>query len=323
MISAKKADLSTSAAPPCPHCAGHETGLYGSFPLKDGTRQQRFRCRRCRRTFSQYTGTPLYYLKKRELWGRNALAMSKKFSVRRTAAVLKVRVSTAFRWRHRLLGAVSGRPQAPLSGQVAVGEVYIRYSAKGSRQGNRPGAIKGLSDAEGLGQLAILATGPRPWGGSAAVAGHTGPSHAAQGPRPFRRFVDGKPSCVLLAANEKNQLATPLVGTGRPSAADLSACLKAAVRRDAVLFAAGLAPFAEACRRLAIACHEAPLRGRVQNPGRSAELLRSALYGWLRSFRGVATRYLGNYLAWFRHSRRFTHLAREEASHLLLREAAV
>lgn len=245
----------------CPHCASERTFKYGSFARKDGSRQPRRICRSCGRTFNENTGTPIHYIKKRSEWRRLPQVMANSETVRRTAAILGISRDTAFRWRHRLLAAVADRPQPTLSGQVGAGEAYIRYSEKGSRGTLGPGARRTV---------------------------------AASTQRRFRRFVDGKPSCVLLACSEKHQVSV-IIGAGRPALGDLRACLQRILMPGTVLQAAGMGPYSLACQGLGV--HHTATR---DTASRKVDRVRSGLYGWLRRFRGVATRYLPHYLAWHR-----------------------
>ena len=274
----------------CPQCRGDRIHGHGSFPLKDGTRQPRYRCLACDKTFNHHTGTPLAYLKKRDRWERLAGCMVQELSVRQTAAALDVQVATAFRWRHRLLSALGRRPQPSLTGTVAAGEAFVRYSEKGSRHTSGPGA-RG--------------------------------SRCGHGRRPFRRFIDGKPSCVLLACAGEQQ-AGVIVSRGRPRPEDLVGRLKDLLEAGVELCASGRAPYAEACRRLGIAHWEASGQGSAvgfAHLSRSLNRLRMGLYGWLKRFHGVATRYVSNYLTWHLFTERTFRLPAATAGQQLLADA--
>lgn len=278
---------------PCPHCGSSCTQGHGSFVHKDGTSQRRRLCRTCGRTFNPNTGTPLHYLKKRSRWAQMAEGMVNQLSVRKAAAFLGVQVATAFRWRHRLLSALCRQPQPLLTGIVAASEAYLPYSEKGSRRTSGPGAH-----------------------GSRFT-----PVRRTTGQRPFRRFVEGKPSCVLLACAGEQQVT---VIVGRPLPEGLQSCLAEVLGAGAELWAGGLAPYAEACRRLGIAHRDLLAQGTagwVSHPCRGVDRLRVQLHGWLRKFRGVATRYLHHYLAWYRFASRSARLLPADPGQHLLIEA--
>jgi transposase-like protein/IS1 family transposase len=113
----------------CPHCRGTHIVLWGKRK-----NIQRYRCKDCRKLFNDLTGTPLAYSKKLDKWTAMAHAMQDSLSVRKTAKKLDISISTAFRWRHRLLNGLNQfRINTTLSGIVEMDETMFRYSEKGSR----------------------------------------------------------------------------------------------------------------------------------------------------------------------------------------------
>jgi len=246
-----------SPRPACPHCAHQRAHSHGSFRRKDGTLEQRYICRACRRTFNRCTNTPLHYIKKRDRWANLADAMVKVHTVRRAASILRVTVTTAFRWRHRLLDALRDRPQPKLDGSVAVAEAYVPFSEKGVRGSER-------RTGQGL----------------------------------FAR----KPSCVLLLHTREQQTAIIASG-GRPRVEDLVERLAPVIQAGAEIWSSGLGPYDQACRRLGLRRSNVPEQRGIQRFW-AAESMRRSLFGWLGRFQGVATRYLDNYLCWFRFARR-------------------
>ena len=76
----------------CVHCQSGNVKRWGR-----ATGTQRFRCFDCGKTFGPLTGTPLAKLHKRGSWLTMIKALHDSLSVRATAAVCGVAVSTAFR----------------------------------------------------------------------------------------------------------------------------------------------------------------------------------------------------------------------------------
>ncbi len=91
--------------PQCPHCGT-------SDPVRWGQSQgvQRFRCRKCGRTFNLLTGTPLARLRYKERWREFAEAMREGKSIRKSAELSGIHRNTSFRWQHRFLN-VPARPK--------------------------------------------------------------------------------------------------------------------------------------------------------------------------------------------------------------------
>jgi len=86
----------------CPHCAAGGAVIRGrSNGLK------RYFCKICGKTFNALTGTPFARLRHKDCWTEFAGSSSDGDTVKTSAARCGVAGSTAFRWRHRFLGAVT------------------------------------------------------------------------------------------------------------------------------------------------------------------------------------------------------------------------
>ena len=113
----------------CPYCQSTEIWRWG---YKDGV--QRFRCKKCRRTFNAFTSTPLAKLKRRDAWLTYCEAIIQGLSVRKAAHVASIHKNTSFRWRHRMLTAPQNVCDVEMKGIVEADETYFLESFKGSRQ---------------------------------------------------------------------------------------------------------------------------------------------------------------------------------------------
>lgn len=118
--------------PVCPHCSGRRIQRWGGFAGR-----RRYRCRACRRTFSDFTATPLAYLKKVERWPAFCTCLIADPTVRDCAAQLGVDPTTAFRWRHRALYALEATDDVTFQAQVSLVELWFARSAKGARNLDR------------------------------------------------------------------------------------------------------------------------------------------------------------------------------------------
>ena len=97
---------------------------------------RRYFCRGCGKTFNCLTGTPLARLRHKERWSEFGASMSKGETVATSAERCGVAGSTAFRWRHRFLRAVSGGV-VKLRGIVEADETFVLASRKGERNLDR------------------------------------------------------------------------------------------------------------------------------------------------------------------------------------------
>src|SRR3954462_132417 len=226
----------------------------------NGLRRDRYKA--CGKSFNALTGTPLARLRLKERWLDFTQSLSVGATVRGSAAQCDGALTTAFRWRHRFLTAVK-TTTAPLRGIVEADETYLLDSRKGDRHLDRP---------------------PRKRGGKAA-----------------RRGLSREQVPVLVAADRTGTTLTAVLPT--VSASAIQAVLEPAAGPDLLLVTDGASCFPPAAAALGIS-HEAL----VQSAG---ERVRGELHiqtvnsrhqqikGFLRAFRGIAPKYLANYLRWF------------------------
>jgi transposase-like protein len=112
----------------CGHCGSTKH-------VKHGIRNdlQRYKCRKCGKTFNQLTGTPLARLRKKGRWFTYSECLNKGYTLIKSALVTEISESTSFRWRHRLLKNLQDLQPKGLNGVVESCETYFRYSEKGRR----------------------------------------------------------------------------------------------------------------------------------------------------------------------------------------------
>jgi len=255
----------------CPHCACEKVKLWGSA---NGLR--RFRCTNCRRTFNSLTGTALARLRYKERWLDHTDALADTKTIRKTAEVLDVAVSTAFRWRHRFLAARRANKPGSMTGIVETDETYFRRSYKGSRQWSNP--------QEGEPEP------PRKRRKRGKPTGHRGTPLAEQVPVLIirdRQQTTGDAILPDTGAKTIAQHLIPLLGK------DVVLCTDASKAYGVVAREAGI--------------HHEPVN--VANGERvradvfhiqNVNAYDSRLKRWMTGFQGVATKYLASYLAWRR-----------------------
>lgn len=239
--------------PHCLYCATPRVQRWGCF-----SGRQRYRCTACGRTFSDFTGTPLAHLKLLDRWPAFCDCILASLTVRHAARLLDVNKDTAFRWRHRLLGALGASDTTTLRSNVVLQETWFAHSEKGSRHLDRPARSR-----RALHRSEITAV----W--------------------------------VQIARDPAGRTASGVVGPRRPGPHDLEALLIPRLHPDAELVSAiGYygAP-ARMADRTGHSHRRVPHHDPELSPIRAYVL---HLHRWIRRFRGVATRYLDNYLAWHR-----------------------
>lgn len=245
----------------CPHCGQSDVVRWGR-----ASGLPRYRCKAGARTFNALTRTPLAKLRMKEKWSRQAEALIEGVSLAKAARRCDVHYTTAFRWRHRFLAALSGDKPKALSGIVESDETFILESFKGKRSG--------------------LPRKARKRGGASAKRGLS----AEQIP--------------IIVARDRHGTTTDAV-LPRLNRASISVALDGVVTKANAFCCDGGSAIVAFARRAGIAAHVLPRPGKPDPLAPDYHLNNvNAYHGrlkeWLRRFHGVATRNLPNYLGWRR-----------------------
>lgn len=123
----------------CPYCRHEQLVKWGSS--KQG--KQRFKCKRCSKTFNALANTPLHKMKKPELMIAFGKLMNYAIPLRQSAEELGINLKTAFQWRHKMLSNPELDKPVELLGIVEADETFIPRSSKGSRKLARPARKRG------------------------------------------------------------------------------------------------------------------------------------------------------------------------------------
>ncbi len=253
----------------CPHC-GHEKVVCSG--KADGL--QRFRCKGCGKSFNALTGTPLARLRKKECWLDFGQSLSEGETVIASAERCGVAVSTAFRWRHRFLTSPEASPT--LTGIVEADEAFVLLSYKGSRAWEQ--AKKGQPDVEVPDRKA------RKRGGKAT-----------------KRGLSHEQVPIVVAAARGGGVISAVLEVDTGDA--IKAVLEPVLSKDALLVTDGGKALARCATKMNVS-HEilnqsAGERVRGEFHIQTVNSLHERVKTFLRPRRGVATKYLGNYLRWF------------------------
>jgi transposase-like protein len=112
----------------CGHCGAEKFVKYGRR-----NDLQRYKCKKCNKTFNQLTGTPLARLRKKGRWLIYSDCLNQGYSLKKSALLTGVADSTSFRWRHRMLANLPELAPSSMNGVVECSETYFPYSEKGTR----------------------------------------------------------------------------------------------------------------------------------------------------------------------------------------------
>jgi len=223
---------------------------------------RRYRCNGCGKSFNALTTTPLSGLWYRERWLDFGRAMADGDTVRSAAVRCGIAVSTAFRWRHRWLKALKSGA-GKLAGIVEADETFVLSSRKGERNLDRK---------------------PRKRGGKAS-----------------KRGLSHEQVPILVAVDRTGVTVSAVLPS--VSAANLQAALEPVLSKDVLLVTDCCTSYPPCAAALGVS-HQAlnqsageRVRGdlHIQTVNSRHERLKT----FLRPRRGVATKYLANYLNWF------------------------
>jgi len=247
----------------CPRCGSARCYRHGF-----ANDLQRYRCCACGRTFNDLTSTPLARLRHKAKWLAYSQVLLDSLPVRKAADRVGVHRNTAFRWRHRFLRWVKLDRPALLNGIVEADETFLLESQKGSRTLQRPARRRGGRAAE--------------------------------------RGISSELDCILVARDREGRTIDAVTGRGALTAAQLERDLLPRLDRQALLVSDSHAAYRAFARKHRIAHETVNLRAgvRARRLGNLAIHVQNVnayhqrFKTWLQGFRGVASRYLPNYLGW-------------------------
>jgi len=246
--------------PSCPHCQGKRIVKNG---IVSGL--QRYKCRGCKRTFNVLTNTPLAHLHLRGKWLGQAEALRDGLTLKQVEKRLGVAHATAFRWRHRFLSAPKALMAQALTGVAEADETMFLRSFKGQR-------------------------------------GDLGRKSRHRGGKAAKRGLSREQVPVLVACDRSGETADFILDAD--DSAHIAPALKPLVTEDLILCTDGGTALASAAKVLGVEHHAVNLSAGIRISGpwhiQHVNAYHSRLKGWMRRFRGVATKYLDAYLGWFR-----------------------
>ena len=244
----------------CPHCASA-----GAVSRGKARGLRRYRWKACGKTFGALTGTALSGLHHKERWLAFGASLGAGETIREAAercGIAPSTASTAHRWRHRFLAAVRQAPDR-LAGIVEADQSFVLENRKAERKLDRkPRRRGGKARKRGLSreQVPILVAADR----AAATLSHTLPALNTDSVKQALESVVARNALLVSDASRCHP----------PVAAALD------IPHESINGGAG--------ERVRGALHIQTVNSR-----------RSQIKGFLRGFRGIATKDLDSYLRWF------------------------
>lgn len=116
----------------CPHCGYKKIWKYGKY-----NENQRYKCKSedCGKTFSDRTLSPMYCSKKGiDKWIEYMKCMVRGLSLSECSHIVGINIATAFYWRHKIMDGLRGNMgMGCVGGIVEMGHMVVVESIKGNR----------------------------------------------------------------------------------------------------------------------------------------------------------------------------------------------
>lgn len=244
----------------CPTCGGKDIVRFGSY-----NGHQRYKCKDCGKTFNDLTNTPLSRTKFPKKWIPFVECMLNGYSLRKSAEIVGVSYVTLFYWRHKLLTALTESGIEAFNGIVEMDETFFLRSEKGE---------KNLKNRK-----------PRKRGGVSTLRG-----------------ISHELVCVLVARDRNKNTLSKVSSLGHVSTERVDKVVGSLLTSNNILCtdawraynkyasSKGMEHYSIKDKRVVKGIYH------IQN----VNSYHSRLKKWMDRFNGVASKYLDNYLAWFK-----------------------
>ena len=248
----------------CPHCKSNKVIKKGKINNK-----QKFFCKECNRYYSIQTKT-LFDRTHKEIdtWFSYISMMFEGKTLKQTAEALKINIKTAFYWRHKVLAILSKTKEEALKGIVEADETYFRVSNKGSRK------IEGRNTRK-RGKCF-------PW--------YTEDKRL--------RGLSHQQVCVLTALDRGKRIFNQPVGLGKMRK-DYLDVLQSKLSKNATIITDGDKSYKSLKNVKIKQIAGGIIKDKVYNLAR-INAYHSGLKQWIDRFNGVSTKYLDNYVNFFK-----------------------
>ncbi|MFA6940629.1 MAG: hypothetical protein WCQ54_06545 [Clostridiaceae bacterium] len=117
--------------PICPHCGSKDINKFGFFNEK-----QRYRCKDCKKTFNLYTKTLLSWSHYKDKWDSFVHTMREDVSLRKAEKEVGVSYAALFYWRHKIMTILNEENDTELHGTLELISMKLKYLDKNRKRKN-------------------------------------------------------------------------------------------------------------------------------------------------------------------------------------------
>lgn len=214
------------------------------------------------------TNTPFSGSRYPEKWVKNVEMMVEGYTLPKIVKRLKIHISTAFYWRHKILNALRSPGFNQLQGIVESDETFFLESLKGQREITHRKSKK-------------------------------------RGEKDKKRGISNLKIAVVVAQDRNSNVIARKAGTGRVKAEEIDTVIGEYIHPTALL-CTGTATNYKKFAKIKGLQHETVNERQKQRIKKGifhiqhVNNFHNRLKGWMERFQGVGTHYLDNYLYWFR-----------------------
>lgn len=267
----------------CVHCGSKAVKRNGTYRSR-----QRYLCKDCGKSFNDITASPLAGTRYPDKWLQFIEYLLDGLTLPKIAKLLHIHVSTAFFWRHKVLLALRSLGHDALNGIVESDETFFLESHKGRKP--------------------VTFRKPRKRGGVAK-----------------QRGISKEQVCVVVAIDRDGDVVSQSAGRGRITATEIDAVLGSHLAPGSLLCTDSSKNYLAFARMKGLHHEVINVRkGVYVRKGiyhvQHVNAYHKRLKKWMERFQGVATKYLDNYLFWFRFLERYKNLSPYEAKRSILRD---
>ena len=264
----------------CVHCGSTSVKRNGKYRSR-----QRYLCNDCGKSFNDMTNTPFSGSRYPEKWVKYIELMVEGYTLPKIAKRLKIHISTAFYWRHKILNALGSLGFNQLQGIVESDETFFRESMKGQEITHRKAKKRGEKDK--------------------------------------KRGISNLKIAVVVAQDRNGNMIARKAGTGRVKAEEIDTVIGRYIHPSALLCTDTATNYKKFAKIKGLQ-HETVNERQKQRVKKGIYHIQhvnnshNRLKGWMERFQGVATKYLDNYLYWFNFLQQSKKMATKERVNLML-----
>jgi len=246
----------------CVHCGSTSVKRNGKYRSR-----QRYLCSDCGKSFNDMTNTPFSGSHYPEKWVKYIELMVEGYTLPKIAERLQIHISTAFYWRHKILNALGSQGFNQLQGIVESDETFFRESMKGKEITHRKAKKRGEKDK--------------------------------------KRGISNLKIAVVVAQDRNGSVIARIAGRGRPKAEEIDMVIGEYIDPSALLCTDTATNYKKFAKIKGLK-HETVNERQKQRVKKGIYHIQhvnnfhNRLKAWMVRFQGVATKYLDNYLYWFR-----------------------